>query len=520
MATRITSPGGAIVDSGAAGAKEHSSLRPGNGYDSRMRWVVDFCYLLAAAVFAPIVAYRSWWTGKYRRDWDQRRGLLPQLPPGRPRVWIHAVSMGEMNSIRGLVEMWRARRPDLDFVISATTDTGIDQARKLFKDLTVVRYPLDFSWFVRRALDRVAPTMIVLVEAEIWYQFITQARARNIPVVVINGRLTEQKSMRRFRWIMPIARRMFRSLTWVGALAEEHAERFRRLGVLADRVTVTGSMKWDTAQVADSLPGSDELAWAMGIDRSRPVWVCGSTGDGEEAIVLKAYALLRERRPELQLMIVPRKPERFDEVAELIRHSGFECLRRSQCPEGDPTAESVCEKGRARSKPPEVAETCRPTLNDTTGLGRCGDLDAARPHALGGSPAVRLGDTMGELRKFYALADVVFVGRTLADMGGSDMMEVAGLGRPIVVGPHTENFAEAVERLDAGRAIRILSGDSSHPEAASRLAEAVSDLLDDPVAAGEMARRGREIVRRNRGATERTVNHLMEIMQRAQHHAS
>ncbi|HPD29974.1 MAG TPA: 3-deoxy-D-manno-octulosonic acid transferase [Phycisphaerae bacterium] len=490
-----------------------------------MRWVVDLCYLLAAAAFAPIVAYRRWLTGKYRRDWDQRRGLLPQLPPGRPRVWIHAVSMGEMNSIRGLVEMWRARCPELDFVISATTDTGIDQARKLFKDLIVVRYPLDFSRFVRRALDRIAPTMIVLVEAEVWYQFISQAKVRNIPVVVINGRLTEQKSMRRFRWIMPIARRMFGSLTWVGALAEEHADRFRRLGVPADRVTVTGSMKWDTAQVADSLPGRDELARAMGIDRNRPVWVCGSTGDGEEAIILRAYALLRHRRPQLQLMIVPRKPERFDEVAELIRQSGFACLRRSRCPDGDRPAGEVCEKGRARSEPPEAAETCRPALDHAAGLGRRSDLDAALAHVPGGSsgeesPAVRLGDTMGELRKFYALADVVFVGRTLADMGGSDMMEVAGLGRPIIVGPHTENFAEAVERLDAGRAIRILSVDSSAPDAAERLAEAVSDLLDDPVAAGEMARRGQEIVKRNRGATERTVNHLMEIMERAQHDAS
>ena len=127
---------------------------------------------------------------------------------------------------------------------------------------------------------------------------------------------------------------------------------------------------------------------------------------------------------------------------------------------------------------------------------------------------------MGELRKFYALADVVFVGRTLADMGGSDMMEVAGLGRPIIVGPHTENFAEAVERLDAGRAIRILSGDLGDPDAAGKLAAAVSDLLDDPVATREMARRGQEIVRRNRGATERTLDHLMEILQRAQHRPS
>jgi 3-deoxy-D-manno-octulosonic-acid transferase len=461
-----------------------------------MRWAVDFCYLLAAAVFAPIVAYRSWRTGKYRRDWDQRRGFLPKMTAGPARVWIHAVSMGEVNSIRGLVEMWRARCPDVEFVISTTTDTGMDQARKLFKDLTVVRYPLDFSWFVRRALDRIAPTLIVLVEAEVWYQFITQASARGIPVVVISGRLTEQKSMRRFRWVMPVARRMFGSLTWVGALAEEHADRFRRLGVPAGRVTVTGSMKWDTAQVADSLPGSDELARAMGVDHDQPVWVCGSTGDGEEEIILKAYAQLRQRRPELQLMIVPRKPERFDEVAELIQRSGFECLRRSGCPDGSQMSEYHRHKAGGSL--------------DKAG----GSLDEA------GGPPVRLGDTMGELRKFYVLADVVFVGRTLADMGGSDMMEVAGLGRPIVVGPHTENFAEAVERLDAGGAIRILSGDLTDPDAADKLAVAVCDLLDDPVAAREMGRRGQEIVKRNRGATERTVNQLMEIMQRAQHLAS
>jgi 3-deoxy-D-manno-octulosonic-acid transferase len=449
---------------------------------ARMRWLVDFCYVLVAVLLAPLIAYRSITTGKYRRDWDQRRGRVPWLPADRPRVWIHAVSMGEMNSIRGLVEAWRARSPDLDFVISATTDTGIDRGRELFKDLTVIRYPLDLSWWVSRALRRVAPTMIVLVELEAWYQFITMAARRGIPVVVINGRLTEQKSMRRFRWIMPIARRMFGALTWVGALADEHADRFRRLGVPAYNITVTGSMKWDTAEVANDTPGSQALAEAIGLVPSRPTWVCGSTGPGEEAVILAAYTRLRERRPDLQLVIVPRKPERFDEVADLIGRAGFECRRRSRCPDG--------------SQP------------------------GARSPGLSTVPAVWLGDTMGELRKFYALASVVFVGRTLADMGGSDMMEVAGLAKPTIVGPHTENFTEAVERLDAGRAICILPNQVEDPGAADALAKAVSDLLDDPVAAQEVGRRGQEIVRGNRGATERTLNQLMEILDRAQHHAS
>ena len=450
-----------------------------------MRFLVDVCYLLAAALVAPIVAYRAIATGKYRRDWDQRRGRLPKLPAGRPRVWIHAVSMGEVNAIQGLVAEWRSRAPETEFVISSTTDTGIDQARRLFGDLTVFRYPLDLSWFVNRALTRIAPTMVVLVELEVWYQFVTLAAARGIPVAVVNGRLTKGKSLRRFRWIMPVARRMFGQLAWVGAQDEDYADRFRQVGVPADRVTVTGSIKWDTAQIADSIPGSDQLARAMGIDPNQPTWVCGSTAPGEERLILEAYTTLQREHPGLQLVIVPRKPERFDEVASAIRQAGFDCVRRSESPDGTDRP--------ASSRPPEPP---------------------------GRRTAVLLGDTMGELRRFYTLADVVFVGRTLADMGGSDMMEVAGLARPIIAGPHTENFTDTVRQLEAGDAIRIVSADLENPTVADALAEAVGELLDDPDTARRRADNGRQVVKRNRGATRRTLDALVEIMQRAQHRPS
>jgi len=441
-----------------------------------MGLLVDACYLLAAAVLAPIVLYRSITTGKYRRDWDQRRGWLPEMFAGRPRVWLHAVSMGEVNSIQGIVAAWRRRSPETEFVISCTTGTGIDRARRLFPDLTVFRYPLDLSWFVARALDRIKPTMVVLVELEVWYQFLELAETRGIPVVVVNGRLTESKSLRRFRWIMPVARRMFSRLAWVGAQDEVYADRFRQLGVPGDCVTVTGSMMWDTAEITDAIPGSDMLARAMGLDPDRPTWVCGSTAPGEEPVILKAYESLCRRHPKLQLVIVPRKPERFDEVAAAIRQAGFDCVRRSESPDGT-------------ERPP--SET-----------------------------AVLLGDTMGELRKFYTLADVVFVGRTLADMGGSDMMEVAGLARPIVVGPHTHNFTDTVRQLQAGDAVRVVSADLENPAAADALARAVAELLDDPGTARRLADNGRDVVKRNRGATQRTLDSLMEILDRAQHRAS
>lgn len=442
-----------------------------------MRYLVDACYLLAAVMAVPLLIYRSLRTGKYRRDWDQRRGWLPDLPAHRPRIWMHAVSMGEVNSVQGLIAAWKRRCPEAEFVVSATTDTGYDRARKLFDDLTVIRYPLDFSWMVNRALDRIKPSMIVLIELEVWPQMIALATDRGIPVTVANGRITERKSLKRFRLVMPIVRAMFARLAWVGAQDDVYAERFQQVGVPDHRVTVTSSLKWDTAPIDDAIPGSDELARAMGIDRDRPLWVCGSTGPGEEEAILQAYEKIRGLHPDLQLAIVPRKPERFDAVAELIEENGYACVRRSQRPDDHPGAGS-------------------------------------------GDRVVMLGDTMGELRKFYVLATVVFVGRTLANMGGSDMMEVAGLARPILVGAHTENFADVMRQLTEANAIRVIPARLSEAGVSEKLAAAVALLLDDPASARALAQRARDVVKRNRGVTERTLDALMEILDRAEHRAS
>jgi 3-deoxy-D-manno-octulosonic-acid transferase len=463
-----------------------------------MRFVVDLCQFIAALFLAPIVLYRSWRTGKYRSDWDQRRGFMPELPQtsaDRPRVWIHAVSVGEMNAVRGLIERWRAQSPATQFVISCTTDTGIARARELFPDLTIIRYPLDFSRFVRRALDRIKPDLIVLVELEVWFNFVTMAAERGIPVAVINGRLTE-KSLRWFLRIASVARRMFGALTWVGAQDEAFAERFRRAGVPTDRVTITGSLKWETAQIADTIPGALDLAQAMGIRVSSdkvlikrnggeadtgcvtapfsveyempayPIWVCGSTGPGEEEIILQVHKTLREKDPDLpnlQLVIVPRKPERFDEVAGLIEQSGFACVRRTQC--RDSTTRSYDRK------------------------------------------AVQLVDTMGELRKVYSLADVVLVGRSLVPMGGSDVMEVAALGKPIIVGPYTGNFRDAVQQLEAAHAIWVV--DRPERQYVECLPIMIWNVLGN--AFRHLGPNAREVVRRNLGATQRTLEHLLKL---------
>ncbi len=429
-----------------------------------MTLLYDICWVLALLVAWPYLLYRRATRPGPRRPLGEYFGRVPARSVAADCVWIHAVSLGEINATRTLVAELRRRAPETAIVISSTTATGLEQARKLYPTLLTFRYPLDFSPAIRTLLARIRPSIIVLMELEVWPNLIEVAARRRIPVIIANGRVTLERSMRRFKWpvVRWVARRMFSRLTWVGAQDDAYASRFVELGVPADRVSVTGSVKYDTAEIADHIAGQDELAAAMGLDRSRPLLVCGSTGPGEEEILLDAYRRLLERHPALQLAIIPRKPERFDEVAQLIAASGFACLRRS-------TGSPVVPAGVIEPRP------------------------------------VALGDTMGELRKFYALATVVFVGRTLVPMGGSDVMEVAALAKPIIVGPHTENFAEAVSLLrEASGCVVVQSGDE--------LVGAVGELLSDAARARGRGQAGRAAIVSRRGSTQRTVDRIFDLI--------
>lgn len=430
-----------------------------------MTFLYDLIYALALLVGWPWLLYRRWKRGPGSLALRERLGNVPPRPVAAHCVWIHGVSLGEINATRTIVAELIRRSPEFVVVVSSTTNTGLARARELYPDLIVFRFPLDFSFALRRVFERVRPSIIVLMELEVWPNLVEVARGRGVPVVVANGRLTEDKSLRAFRrpLIRTVSRRMFRNLRWVGAQDLPYARRFIELGVPPQRVEVVGSVKYDAADVADWISGQEALADSMTIDRRRPLWVCGSTGPGEERIVLDAYRALLGRFPGLQLAIIPRKPERFDEVAELIRAEGFACLRRS---------------GKPPLVPPQVA--------------------SPRP--------VFLGDTMGELRKFYGLATVVFVGRSLVPMGGSDVMEVAGLARPLVVGPHTENFAEAVTLLvDSGGCRRIASP--------GELPSALADWLADDGARREAGLAARDAILARRGATDTTVRRILELSQ-------
>jgi 3-deoxy-D-manno-octulosonic-acid transferase len=430
-----------------------------------MSVLLDIIYLLAAAIIGwPFLLYRRWTRGPSRVPFREYFGSVPSRSVASRCVWIHAVSLGEVNATRTIVEELRRRSPDTVVVLSSTTQTGLDRAKDLYPRLLVFRFPLDFSFAIRNLLNRIRPSAIVLMELEVWPNLLEVARRRNVPVFIANGRITEQRSVRRFKWpgVRFLARRMFGAVRWVGAQDATYAARFIDLGAPADRVQVVGSVKYDAAEIADEVAGQHELAAEMGIDRKRPLWVCGSTGPDEEALILDAYTKLLEHHPELQLAIIPRKPERFDEVAGLIVSRGYACLRRS-------------------SGAPQLP------------------AGAVEPEP------VFLGDTMGELRKFYGLAAVVFVGRTLVPLGGSDVMEVAGLAKPIIVGPHTENFTEAVNLLLAEGGCRTLLN-------ADGLAPTVSDLLRHPERRGQMGAAARAAIIAQRGATARTVDRILDAL--------
>ncbi len=436
-----------------------------------MYLLYDLIYVLVVCLGWPWLLLRRIRRGPGSLALGQRLGNVRSRPVAARCVWIHGVSLGEINATRTLVEQLRRRDPAIAIVVSATTATGLARARELYPKLIVFRFPLDFSLILRRVFERLRPTAIVLMELEVWPNLIELARARGVPVLIANGRVTNERSVRAFDrpLVRSVARRMFGQLAWVGAQDAAYADRFAALGVPRARIEITGSLKYDAAEISDYIRGQDELAAEMGVDTLRPLWVCGSTGPQEEDAILTAYVAVRREFPDLQLAIVPRRPERFDEVARLIAQRGFACRRRSAAPI-TPTVDAPA-----------------PTTQ------------AAR------EPLVFLGDTLGELRKFYALAAIVFVGRTLVPLGGSDVMEVAGLAKPMIVGPHMENFAEAAELLRAAQGLYQLA-------TAADLPDAVSGLLRDAVAAREMGLRARHAITSRRGATELTIRQIMRLL--------
>ena len=428
-----------------------------------MTLLLDFLYLLAGLAMTPTVVYRMAKHKRYHTGWSERFGAVARKDPQKKCIWLHAVSVGEVNAANSLVKELEKKFPHFEIIITTTTDTGFARANAIFAPrLQVVYFPFDLSWVISRAFSRIQPSLCLLMELEVWPNFVRTAAKRNVPVVVVNGRISE-KSFRAYRLLKPVIRRIFENVTLILAQTDQYAQRFAQIGCPADRVIITGSLKYDTAQIQDKVEGSDELAAELNI-KNEKLFVAGGTGNDEEKIIIDAYRQLQQhdRFKDLRLVIVPRKPERFNEVAQLIQQAGFGLIRYSK-----------------------VKQQQTPHKTDHR--------------------TIILGDTMGDLRKFYSLAAVIFVGRSLVPMGGSDMAEAAALGKCTIFGPHTSNFKQTVDALLADKgAIRVTDKNA--------LLEAVQKCLTEPSFAAATAQAGREVIRKNQGATARTIDQIEKFL--------
>lgn len=426
--------------------------------------LLDLAYLVVLAVLSPWLAWRACATGRYRRGLAAKLlGHVGFTNPGRePVAWFHAVSVGEVNLLGTLVPAFRARHPDWVVVVSSTTDTGLAAARARFPDLAVVAWPFDFSWAVAAALDAVRPALVVLTESELWPNFLRAAKRRGMPVVLVNARMSPRSFRRLSRIAGPARRLLFANVARFAVQEEEYTERFRRLGVPAAKLVITGSVKYDGAAGDRDGTKTRQLAALLGlpVSASAPVvLVAGSTHAPEEMVVLVSFARLRSRFPNLRLVLVPRHPDRFEEVARLVEQSGLPSARRSRIVE--PLAEM---------------------------------------------PAVVLLDTVGELGAAWGLADVGFTGGSLdGRRGGQSMIEPAGYGVACVFGPHVWNFKDAARRLvEVGGATMIAD--------ATELDGALASLLADPGLRERTGAAARALVARQQGATARTLDAIDGVL--------
>jgi 3-deoxy-D-manno-octulosonic-acid transferase len=421
-----------------------------------MAFVLDAAYLLFLGFLSPWLVYKAITTGKYRRGLVAK--FLGSGPPvshlPRAAAWFHAVSVGEIHLLRPVIAVFRRHHPEVPCVVSTTTDTGYDEAQKVFADLSVFWFPLDFSWAVRRVLRRLAPSVLVLAEGELWPNLLLAARRQGVPVAVINARMSP-RSLRRYQRLAAFARPLLRLLNLIAAQTEEYARAFRALGVERHRVQATGSVKFDGVNGNRENGRTVELRSLFGIQSSELVWVAGSTQSPEEEIVLRIYDRVRATCPQLRLLVVPRQKDRFEEVARLVEGSGLSFVRRSAL------------------RPESEIQFRR---RDVTVV-----------------------DTIGELGAIWGLADVAYVGGSLdGKRGGQNMIEPAAYGAAVVFGPHVWNFRDTARRLlEAGAARQVADEEE--------LESVVRELLASQSARTQSGDAARAFVMREQGATERTV---------------
>ncbi len=419
-----------------------------------MRLIYSFVFYL----ILPFVFLRLYWRGRknaaYRLRWAERLGFF-EKPPKSQGIWVHAVSVGETIAAIPLIRQLQQRYPDKMITVTTMTPTGSERVQQVFgKTVFHVYLPYDIPDAVARFLNRIQPAIGIIMETELWPNLLTACGKRGIPLLIANARLSPRSS-KGYAKIKMLTQSMLSWVKCVGAQTKEDGERFLGLGLVPDRLSILGNIKFDLELPSDLQVRADVLRSSW--DKRRPTWIAASTHEGEDSIVLDAFAKILEHYPRALLILVPRHPERFDKVAELCEKYGFRIARRSQI---EPYTQDI---------------------------------------------QIFLGDTLGELLLFYATSDVAFVGGSLIPVGGHNLLEPAALGVPSLTGGHMHNFTEIFRLMREERAtIQVNDADE--------LAKRVEAWFADPAERVAVGERGRAVVARNRGALERHLDEVAKLL--------
>ncbi len=419
---------------------------------------LGYSLLLSLGLFVliPHFLFQALAHGKYIAGLRQRLGSVPQLN-GKPVIWLHCVSVGETQAARPLAKRLKQQFPHHDLVVSTITLTGQNLARDVFRNeaASIFYFPFDWRWTVRRALKAVNPAVVLIMETELWPNFLRECKTRRIPVAVVNGRISRQ-SYGRYRLIKPFLRRVLSSLSIAVMQSETDAQRLEDLGMSKEKLFTAGNLKFDAELASELSDKTDELRTRFAFRTNIPLVLAASTHGPEEHIILESIQKLRQKQP-VRLMLAPRHPERFNEVASLVQKSGLPWTRRTNPPDAN-------------------------------------DANAT----------IILLDTIGELPATYTLADIVFVGGSIVDKGGHNVLEPAAAGATVVTGAHTHNFHAIVELMnEAGALVQLPVLEDA--VAGDEIAYVFEKLLASPAEREELGRRAKQLISANQGAADRTM---------------
>lgn len=416
----------------------------------------DLILLLSALVLVPYYLLRGVRYGKTRRGIRERlgsyrKGFCHELH-GRQVIWVHAVSVGETRAVAPLLKALRQRYPDAVLLLSHVTETGREVALQVAEVDHCIFFPFDLSWIVRRVLRRIRPAVVILMETEIWPNFVRAAQLQGIPVILVNGRISD-RSLPRYHMVRRIFKPVFAGVTSFCMQTAQDARRIRLLGAAPEQIMVSGNLKFDMPEPQLAKTSREELLQRFRLPQDCLVWVAGSTHPGEEREVAAVYRRLLEIHPQLILVLVPRRPERTRQVGEELARL-------------------------------ELRYRLRTSIDENTETLRAGD--------------VLLVDTVGEMLTFYAMADIVFVGGSLVPVGGHNILEASLLNKPVIYGPHMHNFKEIAGLIrKAQGGLTVADRDDLYHQL--RL------LIENPAERHRLGENGYNLLLQNRGATERTM---------------